>query len=346
MSISRRQFLCVAPSSTAAAALTRRGGLTRAADVPASVARTSKLVPPDGGRAIWWMGDDRIRFQALTADTGGAYTWWIDEPPAGVGPPRHVHSREEEGFYVIDGEVVFQAGNMKATAGPGTFIALPAGIPHGWVNGKTQARLITFTAEAGNEGFFLELGGEKKGPRQVMPVGEINRLSERYGVTYLGPAEDPTDGSLALGDGRAPTPVKPGEGEKLYAAGVEYTVKAGGPQTAGAYTLTELLLSPGGVVPALRHARYEEGIYVLDGEVTAAVAERTFHAGPGDFLVVPWGLTHEIKNLGKKPARLLSLTTPSGIEDYFRAACRKTGPADRDDLDRLRTVGRRYGIFS
>jgi quercetin dioxygenase-like cupin family protein len=346
MSINRRQFLRVAPATTGLSALTLLGGTSRAADVPASVARVPKLVPPDGGQAIWWMGDDRIRFQALTPDTGGAYTWWIDEPPAGVGPPRHVHSREEEGFYVLDGEVVFQAGQVKATAGPGTFIALPAGIPHGWRNGKTQARLITFTAPAGNEGFFLELGEEKKGPRRVMPLAEINRRSERYGVTYLEPADDPTDGSLVLGDGRTPTPVKRGEGEKRYAAGVEYIIKVGGRQTAGAYTLTELTLDAGGVVPALRHPRYEEGIYVLDSEVAVTIAGRTFAAGPGDFLVIPWGLTHEVKNPGDKPARLLSLTVPAGIEDYLRAACRKESPAKGDDLDQLRKVGRRYGIFS
>ena len=140
------------------------------------------------------MGDDRFRFPALTGDTGGAYAWWIDEPPAGVGPPRHVHSREEEGFFILDGEVVFQAGQVEAIAGPGTFLALPAGIPHRWRNGKTQARLITFTAPAGNEGFFLELGGEKKGPARVRPIADINRASERYGVTYFEPS-DSSDGS-------------------------------------------------------------------------------------------------------------------------------------------------------
>jgi quercetin dioxygenase-like cupin family protein len=292
------------------------------------------------------MGDDRITFQALTADTGGAYAWWIDEPPAGVGPPRHVHSREEEGFYVIVGELEFQAGNLRSTAGPGTFLALPAGIPHMWKNGKALAKLITFTAGAGNEGFFLDLGSEKKGPRRVMPLTEINHRSERYGVTYLEPSSDPADGSLALGDVRVATSVKPGEGEKLFAAGVEYTVKVGGPQTAGAYTLTELQLDPDGAVPALRHSRFEEGVYVLDGDVTATVAGRTFEAGAGDFIVIPWGLTHELKNTGKKPARVLSLTTPAGIEDYFRAACRTPGPAAGDDIDRLRKIGRRYGIFS
>jgi quercetin dioxygenase-like cupin family protein len=346
MSINRRQFLRAAPTTAGLAALTLPGRAALAADVPASVARVPKLVPSDGGRVIWWMGDDRFRFQALTPDTGGAYTWWIDEPPANVGPPRHVHSREEEGFYVLDGEIVFQAGTLKATAGPGTFLALPAGIPHGWLNGKTPARLITFTAPAGNEGFFLELGEEKKGPRQVKPIAEINRRSERYGVTYFGPTDDPAEGALALGDGRTATSVNPGEGEKLYAAGVEYAIKASGRQTAGAYTLTELTLDPGGVIPGLRHPRYEEGIYVLEGEVAATIAGRAFDAGPGDFLVVPWGLTHAIKNASGKPARLLSLTTPAGIEDYFRAACRKAGPDAKDDLDRLRTIGRRYGVFS
>jgi quercetin dioxygenase-like cupin family protein len=215
-----------------------------------------------------------------------------------------------------------------------------------WRNGKTQGRLLTFTAPAGTEGFFLELGAEKKGPRRVMPLAEINRRGDRYGVTYLEPSDDPADGLLALGDGRTPTAVQPGQGEKLYAAGVEYTIKVGGRQTAGAYTLTELTLDAGGVVPALRHPRYEEGIYVLDGEVAATVAGRTFAAGPDDFLIIPWGLTHEVKNPGNKPARLLSLTVPAGIEDYFRAACRKEGPAKGDDLDRLRKVGPRYGIFT
>ena len=111
---------------------------------------------------------------------------------------------------------------------------------------------------------------------------------------------------LAIGEGRTPHRRQARRGEKLYAAEVIYTIKVDGRQTAGTYTLTELALNSGGVIPALRHPRFEEGLYVLDGEVTAAVAGREFIATPGDFVIIPWGLTHEIKNAAGKPARLLS----------------------------------------
>jgi mannose-6-phosphate isomerase-like protein (cupin superfamily) len=68
-----------------------------------SVIRQCKFIPPGGGLSIWWMGDDKITFQAISTDTNGAYAFWVDEPPGHVGPPKHVHSREEEGFYVIEG---------------------------------------------------------------------------------------------------------------------------------------------------------------------------------------------------------------------------------------------------
>ena len=113
------------------------------------VLRLPKVVPPGGGLSIWWMGDDRITFQATSADTNGAYAFWVDEPPGNVGPPKHVHSREEEGFYVIDGQVQFRAGHVDSVVTKDSFIALPKGILHSWINTSTgHARLITFTAGA------------------------------------------------------------------------------------------------------------------------------------------------------------------------------------------------------
>jgi uncharacterized cupin superfamily protein len=114
-------------------------------DLP--VVRLPKFVPPGGGLSIWWMGDDKITFQATSADTASAYAFWVDEPPGHVGPPKHVHSREEEGFYVIEGQVEFRAGHVDAVLTKDSFIALPKGIPHSWINTSTgQPRLITFTA--------------------------------------------------------------------------------------------------------------------------------------------------------------------------------------------------------
>jgi quercetin dioxygenase-like cupin family protein len=321
-------------------------------DLP--VIRAPKFVPPGAGLSIWWMGDDRISFQATSADTASAYAFWVDEPPAHVGPPKHVHSREEEGFYVIEGEVAFRAGHIDAVLTKDSFIALPKGIPHSWINISTaNAKLITFTAGAGNEGFFLTLGAPgagPAGPRATLPLDEINARTRRYGVTYLNFTDNPLDGALQIGAGRSATIVQPGEGERHHAAGAAYSVKACGSVTANAYTLIEVHIEPRGIMPSHRHAAFEEGIYVLDGSIRATLDGETYEATAGSFLIIPWGLPHEIRNMEGSAARLLLLSVPGGVEDYYRAACRPS-PDGRwqDDLEtdlaRLRTVGPRFGVF-
>jgi quercetin dioxygenase-like cupin family protein len=318
------------------------------------VIRLPRFVPPGDGLSIWWMGDDRITFKATSADTNGAYAFWVDEPPAQVGPPKHVHSREEEGFYVLEGQVAFRAGNVESVVTRDTFIALPKGIPHSWVNvSDGRARLITFTAGAGNEGFFLTLGAPgvgPAGPRATLPLGEINARTLRYGVTYMETTDNPLDGALEVGAGRSATIVGPGEGEQLAAGGVRYSVKGCGPATAKAYTLIEVQIPPGGIMPSHRHAAFEESVYVLDGTVRASLDGETYEATVGSFLTIPWGLPHEIRNTEDNAARLLLLSVPGGVEEYYRAGCRPfPGGRRQDDLEtdltRLRTVGLRFGVF-
>jgi quercetin dioxygenase-like cupin family protein len=322
-------------------------------DLP--VIRLPKFVPPGGGLSIWWMGDDRITFQATSADTNGAYAFWVDEPPGHVGPPKHVHSREEEGFYVIEGEVEFKADKLDAVLTKGDFIALPKGIPHSWINiSVDKAKLITFTAPGGNEGFFLTLGGPgfgAPGPRATLPLSEINARTRRFGVTYIPFSDSPLDGSLQIGAGRAPTVVHPSDGERYFACGVTYIIKACGPITSGAYTLIEIIVEPGGIVPLHRHAAFEEGIYVLDGKVDAMLDGEIYDAVAGSFLIIPWGLPHEIRNSADMPARLLLLSVPGGIEEYYRSACRtisdeRASEIFHIDVQRLTQVGRRFGVFA
>ena len=317
--------------------------------------RQPRFVRPNEGLSIWWMGDDKITFQATCQSTDGAYSFWIDEPPAQIGPPKHVHSREEEGFFVIEGEVEFKAGNVDAVLTNGDFIALPKGIPHAWINTSVnKAKLITFTAPAGNEGFFLTLGGAgvgAPGPRATLPLSEINERTRRFGVTYVPFTDNPLDASLQIGAGRAPAVVRAAEGDRLFACGVTYVVKACGPVTSGAYALIEVIIAPGGIMPSHHHAAFEEGIYVLEGEVRAILNGETYDAVAGSFLTIPWGLPHEIRNSADKPARLLLLSVPGGVEDYYRASCRTTyderSPQSVEaDVDNMTEVGRRFGVFA
>jgi hypothetical protein len=131
-----------------------------------------------------------------------------------------VHSREEEGLYVIEGQVEFRAGLVGEVLTKDTFIALPKVIPHSWINTTSgNAKLITFTAGAGNEGFFLTLGAPgvgPAGPRATLP--QINARTQRYGVTYMETTENPLDGALQIGAGRSATVVRPAEGERTMPA--------------------------------------------------------------------------------------------------------------------------------
>jgi quercetin dioxygenase-like cupin family protein len=90
--------------------------------------------------------------------------------------------------------------------------------------------------------------------------------------------------------------VRPAKGERYYAGGVAYSVKACGSVTANAYTLIELHIEPGGILPSHRHAAFEEGIYVLDGSIQAILDGETSEATAGSFLIIPWGLPHELRN--------------------------------------------------
>jgi quercetin dioxygenase-like cupin family protein len=313
--------------------------------------RRGKVVKPGEGISVWWMGDDLITFPAVSEDTGSEHALWVDYPPAGAGPPRHVHSREEEGFFVIRGELELKAGRLRARARDGAFLAAPRGIPHEWRNvGDDSAEVITVTAPGGNEGFFLELGApadQPPGERQTMPVQEINARTLRYGVTYLEAGPDPLEGALPIGEGRSPTLVLADEGERRYAAGATYNVKAAGLATAGAYTAAEIVLEPGGSVPGHRHARYEEAFYVLEGTATLLVDGEACEASAGAVVLVPWGVHHQVGNRTDRIVRLFDLTVPGGIEEYYRCACRPLpGPgSDPDgDLRRLTVVGRQFGI--
>lgn len=320
-------------------------------DRDAPLLRRGKLVGPGEGVSIWWMGDDRITFAAVSEDTGSEYAFWLDYPPAGTGPPRHVHSREEEGFLLLRGRLELKAGGIHTTVGEGAFFAAPRGIPHEWRNvGDDKAELITFTTPGGNEGFFLELGesgDEPPRPHGTMPIDEINARTPRYGVTYMEGGADSRERPLSMGEGRGPTLVLPGEGESRYAAGATYTIIAAGAATASAYTVAEIALEPGGELPAHRHARYEEAFYVLEGSASVLVDGEEYEASTGSAVLVPWGVHHQVRNRGDQAVRLFNLTVPGGIEEYYRAACRPSpepGSNLQEDLERLRAAGSRFGI--
>ena len=71
--------------------------------------------------------------------------------------PRHVHTREDEAWHVIEGELAFEVGDKKATAGPGTFVFAPRDLPHRYRVTKAPARYLPIFSPAGIERLFGEV---------------------------------------------------------------------------------------------------------------------------------------------------------------------------------------------
>jgi quercetin dioxygenase-like cupin family protein len=110
------------------------------------------------GRTIAVVGDV-YRFLATGEDTNGKYALFEGIISPGGGPPPHVHSREEEGFYVLEGEITFTVSGERVVAAAGTFTNMPAGTPHSFKNESNKpARMLISVAPAGMERMFFEVG--------------------------------------------------------------------------------------------------------------------------------------------------------------------------------------------
>jgi quercetin dioxygenase-like cupin family protein len=112
--------------------------------------------PADTGPCYWGPGD-RYTFLVTGAQNNGAY--FIMEgiiPPAG-GPPLHIHHREEESLYLLEGTLEITLGEKKVKAATGDFVQIPRGLIHRFQNtGSATARLLLFFSPAGMERYFEE----------------------------------------------------------------------------------------------------------------------------------------------------------------------------------------------
>src|SRR5947208_1383841 len=116
------------------------------------------LRKPTEGRTIAVVGDV-YRFLVTGEETNGKYALLEAVVSPGGGPPPQFHSREEEGFYVFEGEITFQIGGDRFVAGAGTFANMPVGTPHSFKNESGRpAKMLIAIAPAGLEQMFLEVG--------------------------------------------------------------------------------------------------------------------------------------------------------------------------------------------
>lgn len=158
---------------------------------------TTTVVARDQGEgpATWALGA-LFEHLATGPETGGAFSFTKVTQPSGTATPLHLHTREAEAFYLLDGTMTYQAGEQTYKLSPGSFIYLPTGVPHAFrITGETPASFLAIAAPGGLMDLYDGTGRPAAARRLPSPDeadlgADIQRwlaASAEYGLQVLGP---------------------------------------------------------------------------------------------------------------------------------------------------------------
>lgn len=147
---------------------------------------------PEASR--WYLGH-LFTFLADAGDTGGQFALFDSLIRKGLEPPPHTHSREDEGYFVIEGHMTFFAGNQTFEASPGAFVWLPRDVQHGFSCDTETARAVILLTPGGLEEAFRTLS--EPAPRPELPpvpagppdIERLLRVFGEYGVMFPPPPQ-------------------------------------------------------------------------------------------------------------------------------------------------------------
>jgi quercetin dioxygenase-like cupin family protein len=148
---------------------------------------TGHAVAAGEGERIWIVADT-MTFKATGETTGGSLVLLENLTAPGGGPPPHIHSREDEFFYVLDGTFEIRIGDDVHALGPGGFAFVRRGTVHNFRNtAETASRILVGFTPGGIEGFFRESGrrATDDGPAPPVDDDEIARTmaaAPKYGL--------------------------------------------------------------------------------------------------------------------------------------------------------------------
>jgi len=136
----------------------------------------------EGERLVF--GGVTILVRSSAAETGGAFSLFEEVPPM-ADTPLHAHERDDELFYVLEGEHVFQVGDDEFRVGPGGVVFAPRGVPHAQRRAVPgHGRLLVLTVPGGLDGFFRELAEAHEAG--TLGPDAYALASKNHGITWLG----------------------------------------------------------------------------------------------------------------------------------------------------------------
>ncbi len=273
-----------------------------------------KIVRPGEGEAVWALGE-KLTFKLGPEDTGGAFSLTELTAQPRNGPPPHLHHREDELFYVLDGEFTFVLGDRAFTRAKGFAACLPKKVLHTYSNiGSRPAKMLVIAAPSGFESFVREWSHPVRNPDELPPaptqqdIDKLMAAAGKFGLELHPEAKAVPDAGVPVAD------------PSYWVLGQFVTVKLTALQTAGQFSLAEITCPPGTVVPNHLHVAMDEIFYIIEGTAEFTSGERVEYLEKGSLVFVPRGVAHGFRNTGSAPVRLFDAHTPAGFEDFFREA--------------------------
>jgi len=144
-------------------------------------------------QSIWYNGS-LMTFLATAEDTQGQFALIEAVARKGNAPPPHMHHREDEIFYVVEGEITASVGNKTIKATPGTLVFMPRDVVHSFAIESEQVRMLVLLTPAGMEGWFKEFSVPAPAmtlpPVAEVPFSEIQRMlavAPKFGLEFALP---------------------------------------------------------------------------------------------------------------------------------------------------------------
>jgi quercetin dioxygenase-like cupin family protein len=130
----------------------------------------------DEGEARWWFGA-LAEIKATANDTGGQMTIVEVTEPPGMEAPLHVHHRDDEAFWILEGDVTFEVGDQTIDASAGDYVFGPRDIPHRFTVGDSGCRMLFILVPGGIED-VIRATSEPASSRTIPPPAEEEPSAE------------------------------------------------------------------------------------------------------------------------------------------------------------------------
>ncbi len=294
---------------------------------------TPYVIRNGGGRAFLLI-DQVGRCLAGAEETDGAMAMMTLDGPAGRPIPLHFHNKEHEFFYCHRGPIQLWLDDESRILQRGDFGYVPPKAIHAYALHGNHAGFIGPITPGGWERFFdltgIPYDGAAPFPvgfRPEIPFAKFGQAEHDFDMKYLPEHEYATPRTDAsddvIPDDGAPYFLRAGEGPRFLFAGGLATVLCGAAQTDGQISMLTLELPRGAGMPAHRHSRAHEGIYVLEGSLRLTLGGTDHLLATGDYASIPAGTEHGWVGDAFFTKALLN-SAPGGIEQLLERAGERT----------------------